>query len=341
MKTKAAKSIIFGLLVKILRLGGKLRWALLEKRLKWQRRTFYDSLELYEIIHLTHSISPFLKTVELDAVIFAFKGQVAELRRCLSQGVSINLRGLMENTIYRGNVQVVELLLSGGANPNRAIDGMGNTCLHEATSRGQPAIVELLLAKGADPNRKTLNGKKPLYYAYDRASGHAPLIKLLEPVTQLDHITYHVDDFLKMDDPIKAYSSLCAAIREGFRHHTAGELRVLSLSKFMWRCWPSGFEVLYREGPWAIMPCAELMEAIDEPVFAGMLRQCITILREFGQQVGRDPFTDDEGALTLDDVTEENFNAPDLAFHRHDFDEAALCRKTMDYVRMNRALFEP
>lgn len=314
----------------------------LDKRIKRERRAFYDSLSLVERMEMLVSINPALKTVELDAVIFARTGQIDNLARCLAKGVSPDLQGLMKLAITSGNAKVVELLLARGANPNKPVDGVGHTYLHEAVLYNQTAIVELLLAKGADPNQKTKKGINPLSYVRERSHERVAIIQLLEPVTHQNQegISYQIDEFLKMENPEKAYYALCAAIqKETDREVSPAELRVLSLSSFMGFCWPNGFTDMYWQATWAVVPCAELMEGIDEPIFAGMLRQCIAIVTEYGQKIGRDPFKDDDGSLELDEEAEDKLNAPGLAFYKHDYENEALCRKTMEYLRKNRALF--
>jgi Ankyrin repeats (3 copies) len=341
MKNKSSNSILFKLLQTTYRSYKKIRWNLAEKRLKWQRPVFYKSLGLYEAIHFAHTISPFLRTIELDATIFAFTGEIEKLKECLERKVSPDLRGLMENAILAEKVQVVRLLLAYGANPNRKVDLIGDTLLHSATMRGSPEIVELLLAKGADPNLKRRDGKTALYYAYDRATGHAPLIQLLEPVTKLDRPSYNVDDFLKMEDQVKAYYAFCKAITEGFRQRSKAELRVLSLADFTGNCLTNGFHTLDGNARWAVVPSAELLDAIDEPVLAKGLWECIAIAREYGQKVGRDPFDSNSDYVALDEETENKIYALEFDFTDHVdlLTDERLYRKTMDYVRKNRELF--
>ncbi|HVU27645.1 MAG TPA: ankyrin repeat domain-containing protein [Verrucomicrobiae bacterium] len=339
MKKESSNSILFKLILVIYRTGKKLRWYLAEKRLKWQRPKFYNSLGLYQKIHFAHLINPFLRTIELDATIFAYTGEKEKLKECLERGVSPDLRGLMENAIFADNASIAKLILAYGANPDRKVDLIGHTLLHEATRRGSPEIVELLLAKGADPNRQTQDGKKPLYYAYDRGEGRAPLAKLLEPVTKFDRPNYNVDDFLKMEDQVKAYYAFCKAIMEGFRTRSPAELRVLALPDFLAHCCMNGFNDMYWQARWAVIPSTELMEAIGERKFAEMLRKCIAIAREYGEKIGRDPFGADSDYVDLDEETEKKFDVPELDFCKLDFDWDEFCRKTMNYVRENRELF--
>lgn len=319
---------------------------LCDKRLRWQRPEFHESMfgkmPTYLWAVFTFSVSPFVRTLELDAAICAASGRADKLKECLNRGVSPDLNGLMETAIPFGHFEVVQLLLASGANPNRMLAmSDGGTCLHEAAGCSSPEIVQLLLKSGADPNRKTTAGRKPLSFAYDRVSHpvRMPVIKLLEPLTEFDRPQYDVDDFLKMENKQKAYWALLAAIQEGFRNRSPAELRVMSLPYFTGCCWPNGFEDMYFHAAWAVIPCAELMEAIDEPVFAGMLWKCVEIVREFGKKGGCDPFDPDADGITLDDETESKIMSRDLRFHDYDRDFDELHRKTMEYVRQNRALF--
>jgi ankyrin repeat protein len=64
-----------------------------------------------------------------------------------------------------GSVEIVELLLSKGANPNFA-DKSGKTPLHIASgTSSNSAVVRLLLDAGANPNAQTAVGSSPLHSA--------------------------------------------------------------------------------------------------------------------------------------------------------------------------------
>jgi hypothetical protein len=154
-------------------------------------------------------------------------------------------------------------------------------------------------------------------------------------------IGYRVDDFLEMENQVKAYYAFCETIRKEDRELTPAELRVLCLPDFLALCCANGFDDLYWQATWAVVPSAELMEAIGEREFAEMLRRCIAIVREFGERIGRDPFNSNSDYVKLDEETEKQFNVPELDFCKQDFDWDELCRKTMDYVRKNRELFIP
>lgn len=312
----------------------------LKKRIKRERPEFHDSLNIVQLTDLVVSLNnPMLKTIELDAVIFARTGQLEKLKRCLSNGVSPNFKGLLYNAIAAGNAPAVELLLSSGADVQQPVDGAGNTYLHETVLHNQPAIAQLLLAKGADPNRETKNGQTPLHYAYERPGERAALVQLLEPVTKFDRPDYNLDEFLQMEDQVKAYYALCEAIRKGFRQRSPAELRVLSLPDFLAHCCHNGFDDMYWQATWAVVPAAELMEAIGEHTFAEMLWRCIAIVREYGEKAGRDPFDENSDYVDLDEETERKLDAPELEFCKQDFDWDEFCRRTMDYVRKNRELF--
>ena len=60
-----------------------------------------------------------------------------------------------------GNIEVVELLISKGADVNAKGDG-GLTPLSRAAKNGEKETAELLIAKGADVNAKTKRGDTPL-----------------------------------------------------------------------------------------------------------------------------------------------------------------------------------
>jgi hypothetical protein len=155
-------------------------------------------------------------------------------------------------------------------------------------------------------------------------------------------INYRIDDFLKMENPEKAYWALCDAIqKEKHRELLPAELRVLSLADFTGNCLTNGFNTFDCNARWAIVPSAELMDAIDEPAFAKELWACIAICREYGRKVGRDPFDPNVKYVALDEETENKLYAREFDFTDY-VDPATderLFPKTMDYVRKNRELF--
>ncbi|XP_043480215.1 ankyrin-2-like [Leptopilina heterotoma] len=80
--------------------------------------------------------------------------------------------------VANSNNQVVEVLLSSGANPNEP-DAIGDTPLHAAVSMGRPnlKIITLLMDHEADGNLLSDALFTPLYLAV--ASGHIQVVKIL------------------------------------------------------------------------------------------------------------------------------------------------------------------
>jgi hypothetical protein len=76
-----------------------------------------------------------------------------------------------------GKCELVEYLISRGANLNSKTEIAGLTPFHIAALNGQKDVVELLLAKGADVNAKTTAGETPLRLALRR--GHKEVAALL------------------------------------------------------------------------------------------------------------------------------------------------------------------
>ena len=96
------------------------------------------------------------------------KGDLAEVRRLLDQGVSANSRGsirasALELASANGNFELVELLMSRGARAT-------NQALQWAVQKGDARIVQKLLAQGAEATSKDSNGVAPLFFAVSGGS---------------------------------------------------------------------------------------------------------------------------------------------------------------------------
>jgi ankyrin repeat protein len=95
------------------------------------------------------------------------KARRAELRRLLSENVDPNVclagGSLLSISASAGDVDEVDLLLSGGADANRPRDSRGGTPLHTALSAGRLAVAQRLLQRGADPLVVTDSGLTSLH----------------------------------------------------------------------------------------------------------------------------------------------------------------------------------
>ena len=63
-----------------------------------------------------------------------------------------------------GHSDVVQLLLDGGADPNKEAED-GTTALHGAAYHGHKNVVQILLNRGADPTKTDQQGRTPMYWA--------------------------------------------------------------------------------------------------------------------------------------------------------------------------------
>ena len=91
------------------------------------------------------------------------KGDLAEVRRLLDEGVSANSRGgirasALELAASDGRFELVELLMSRGATAT-------NQALQWAVQKGDVRIVQKLLANGAEARSKDSNGVSALFFA--------------------------------------------------------------------------------------------------------------------------------------------------------------------------------
>ena len=70
--------------------------------------------------------------------------------------------------VFTGHIEIIELLISSGADVNAKTKKYGQTLLHYAANMGQKEIAQLLIAKGVDVNAKDKDGETPL----DRTRNH-------------------------------------------------------------------------------------------------------------------------------------------------------------------------
>ena len=99
-----------------------------------------------------------------------FDGNIEAIKQAIADGVDVNSKGIGGFTplliaAMEGHNEVVELLISKGADVDARWHGDGATPLRFAAARGYKEIVELLISKGADVNAKAVTGETPLDYA--------------------------------------------------------------------------------------------------------------------------------------------------------------------------------
>lgn len=93
--------------------------------------------------------------------------EVVEL--LLSNGADPNAsdehrNALLHGVARRGHNDLAELLLANGADPN-VQNGLGVSLLHDVAARGQKEFVTLLLARNARVDERTKKGQTPLHLA--------------------------------------------------------------------------------------------------------------------------------------------------------------------------------
>jgi len=119
------------------------------------------SSEKAKVLELLIAKGPTLSSIQMAA----FQGDLAKVKRFLEQGISVDSRdsegrAALHYAALHGKRDVVEFLLSQGANVNLKDKSMGFVPLHMVC--GDKDIVEMLIAKGADVNAKDKYGWTPL-----------------------------------------------------------------------------------------------------------------------------------------------------------------------------------
>lgn len=95
----------------------------------------------------------------------AFRGQIEIVKLLLSRGANVNI-GTPLAAASR-HLEIARLLLEHGADVN-GIDGMKRTALFSACTAGNLRVCELLLSHKADVNWKDFAGETPLWFARDQ-----------------------------------------------------------------------------------------------------------------------------------------------------------------------------
>ena len=94
--------------------------------------------------------------------------------------VLVSAAALSSDTSDRLNEAIAMLLNRGHANPNardHAAIGDGRSALHLAAANGDRELVEMLLSSGANPNVQNRVGETPLHFA--AAHGHLETVRIL------------------------------------------------------------------------------------------------------------------------------------------------------------------
>lgn len=98
----------------------------------------------------------------------AHGGDTEAVKDFLVGGVDVNanskLGSALHRAVLRGHMDIVDLLISNGANVDLKSES-GDTALHYAAQKNHIGIAEMLLKNGADINLKGYRGLVPLHFA--------------------------------------------------------------------------------------------------------------------------------------------------------------------------------
>lgn len=111
----------------------------------------------------------------------AAKGSIEEVERHLENGIDVNVHSTADGTplaraAYNGRTEVIQLLLSKGADPRRKHGQYKETALQAASENGHEDVVCLLLDHGADMNSE-IGGLRPICAA--AWSGQSNVVQML------------------------------------------------------------------------------------------------------------------------------------------------------------------
>jgi ankyrin repeat protein/L-ascorbate metabolism protein UlaG (beta-lactamase superfamily) len=113
----------------------------------------------------------------------AAMGKLSAMNILYERGADVNAVSEQGETalyfgVREGRTEIVEWLISHGAQPKVKIDGSGRDLLHLATIKGYSDIVELLLSQGVDLDATDFFGNTPFQYA--TKYGHKKIAALLK-----------------------------------------------------------------------------------------------------------------------------------------------------------------
>lgn len=84
----------------------------------------------------------------------------------------------LQAAVAMEQLEIVEILLSKGADPNFIQEPSQLTPLHIAASRKEERIIQILLQYGADKTKKSADGKLPITIAIERGSKNSHLLEI-------------------------------------------------------------------------------------------------------------------------------------------------------------------
>lgn len=115
--------------------------------------------------------------------ISSYEGYIEIVQLLISKGANVNtaVKTIEQTPLYiaseKGETDIVKLLITKGANVNTVEKTGRQTPLHVASKEGKVDIVELLISKGADIDKTNEFGDTPLCVAFQK--GKADVVELL------------------------------------------------------------------------------------------------------------------------------------------------------------------